>query len=67
MTLNRHHGLRFDVFGVAQTAILYHWLNCDKQFIYTQSTIKFYSDIQKMILRPNNNDIYIGSLAKVIK
>ena len=31
MTLNRHHGLLFDVVGVAPTAIMYHWFNCDKK------------------------------------
>ena len=46
MTLNRHHERHFDV-GVAQTTIMYHWLNCDKPIIKTQNTISFYSDIQK--------------------
>ena len=49
ITLNRHHELRCDVVSVALTDIMYHWFNCDKNLIYRQNIIKFYSDIYKII------------------
>ena len=47
MTLNRHQELRF---VVAPTSIMYHSFSCDNNFMYRQNTLKFYSDVQKMII-----------------
>ena len=47
MTLNRHQELRF---GVAPTSIMYHSFIWDNNFMYRQNTLKFYSDVQKMII-----------------
>ena len=40
MTLNRHHELRFDIVGIAQTAMMYHWSIVIK--------ILFFDKIQKI-------------------
>ena len=47
MTLNRHQELRY---GIAPTSIMYHSFSCDKNVMYGQNILKFYSDVQKMII-----------------